>query len=449
VPVTALQGTVGAEPHTWSPKDPQQPPRQGLGSAPLSAQSTGLSAPVQGLYIRGVGLLAAVAATGALLSAMFRRSASSAAALPLLAGLKDAPAELRMVSVSGQEDLAHCAVVRELMKAYIEDTVGLGAPTFLGGLLYSLQRSGQSLVTDPKAVRTTHKLNPLLIPLTESPEGWMTCLLRRLRDEDGDDFVVVKTKGGPTSGVEPLARNVTEAVRRACAEADAAGDAEALEQCCDAGLRTPYQSGEDRGIIAKYGLDKYVTLKVGTFPDLCEELIEGHLERGDKTAAMVVCEKMNRDLPNIGWTQVRHALLMDQLNDNRPLEVRDCARVALHQFPTWSMGVETDSTVDRLLELTDGGMPAEPDGSGPMIQTRKELGEYKRLKSKDLQEDKLNQGEITPEQVAYERAGFLLDSMALGAAYDGDWSDEGFRTEMADLCDAAGLAKASKLVRCN
>ena len=79
----------------------------------------------------GVGLLAAVAATGALLSAMFRRSASSAAALPLLAGLKDAPAELRMVSVSGQEDLAHCAVVRELMKAYIEDTVGLGAPTFL------------------------------------------------------------------------------------------------------------------------------------------------------------------------------------------------------------------------------------------------------------------------------------------------------------------------------
>ena len=44
-------------------------------------------------------------------------------------------------------------------------------------------------------------------------------------------------------------------------------------------------------------------------------------------------------------------------------------------------------------------MPAEPDGSGPMIQTRKELGEYKRLKSKDLQEDKLNQGEITPEQV--------------------------------------------------
>ena len=97
----------------------------------------------------------------------------------------------------------------------------------------------------------------------------MTCLLRRLRDEDGDDFVVVKTKGGPTSGVEPLARNVTEAVRRACAEADAAGDAEALErlvQCCDAGLRTPYQSGEDRGIIAKYGLDKYVTLKVRLRP---------------------------------------------------------------------------------------------------------------------------------------------------------------------------------------
>lgn len=54
----------------------------------------------------------------------------------------------------------------------------------------------------------------------------------------------------------PLARSVTEAVRRACAEADAAGEAAVLQSLvgsCDAGPRLVYRPGENQA--GKWGIN--------------------------------------------------------------------------------------------------------------------------------------------------------------------------------------------------
>uniref|UniRef100_A0A7S1I1X5 Uncharacterized protein n=1 Tax=Eutreptiella gymnastica TaxID=73025 RepID=A0A7S1I1X5_9EUGL len=260
---------------------------------------------------------------------------------------------------------------------------------------------------------------------------------------------LVATMGGAGSGMRPLSASTTPLVRRACAEAEEVGDLEVLE-----GLNTESQSGstpwtvgEGGEVMKMVGAAKYITLKVGTFPDLCEDLIDMHLGRGDTVAAMVVCEKMNADLPRFGWTQLRHAELMHKLNDNRPLEVRDCAKTALWTLPMWSMGSDTSAAVERLLDLADG-VPTETDGSGFIMRTVADLGAFKLTKSKDMQKDKLKQGETTPEQIALDRADSLMDAVALGAAgAAGNWRDVAFLEELASFCDEGYCKEAAAFVR--
>eukprot|EP00669_Euglena_mutabilis_P003409 TRINITY_DN14366_c0_g1_i1.p2 TRINITY_DN14366_c0_g1~~TRINITY_DN14366_c0_g1_i1.p2 ORF type:complete len:171 (-),score=12.04 TRINITY_DN14366_c0_g1_i1:86-598(-) len=111
-------------------------------------------------------------------------------------------------------------------------------------------------------------------------------------------------------------------------------------------------------------------------------------------------------------------------------------------------GLNTVAGVEELFQYANGGVPSESDGSGTILRSAADLGLHKVAKSRDQQQDKLRQGEITSQQVALERAGFLLDAVALGAtANGGDWADPAFRSELAELCEAAGLPEAARLVR--
>jgi hypothetical protein len=225
-------------------------------------------------------------------------------------------------------------------------------------------------------------------------------------------------------GIELLAPSCKQFVTRALATADFGGRAEtsaSIRQKCS--LALSYQDGDvDR---AGYGLERFLLIHVGPFPDVYEGLARFHLAKGDEQSGLVTCERAARVFPGWGRAHVFHANVLSELG--RPAEARDAARFGL-QMPLWTLGGrEAVQSLARVAGYVD----------------ESSLGKIYRRLFEDRREGEIAEGKA-PAQVALDRAAYLLD-FGIAEGIKSAWDDE-IREELSELYREAGLPDVATFV---
>jgi len=160
------------------------------------------------------------------------------------------------------------------------------------------------LVSSLMGIDEFKNLHPHLFPLARSKaSGNLICALRRAYADDATEWYanssnapwpIVEAKvGGP--GMKLLALNSEHLMRRIVCECDFEGGDKSIvdlynkglgqNAIADKSLDTPYEAGAVEKL--GYGVDKYVLLRVGPFPDIYESLALGHAERGDESSSLI------------------------------------------------------------------------------------------------------------------------------------------------------------------
>ena len=304
---------------------------------------------------------------------------------------------------------------------YLREIAGVKTvPDYLSSLLHLLHTiHGEELLT-PHARKNVH---PFVIPLSQSPAStYITGLLRWPTAPDTLSLPVVRVSRKKLC-IHLLSASARAHVHRALATADFAGRAGELStiRSFAENSESLYSSGEVDA--TKLGLERFLALKVGAFPDVYEGLAKFHLAKGDPNSALVACERANSLFP--GWASPHsfHAAMLKDIG--RTAEARDAARFAL-QMPLWTV-----RDVDCVWKLATLAGYKERTS---LTQIYKRL--YEDNREKDVQEGK------APQQVALDRAAYLLDY----AVVQDDCSWDDIRERLADLYRQAGLEQIATFV---
>jgi hypothetical protein len=280
-------------------------------------------------------------------------------------------------------------------------------------------------------------LHPYLFPIAKSQStGNYICAYRSPYVEDGQQdsppWPIVETKlGGP--GMQLLALNSEHMMRRIACECDEVGGNdnsvidiynEALGKgfLADALLDTKYEAGS----VAKlgYGVEKYVLLRVGPFPDLYQSMALQHAERNDVQSSLIAAETSSSKHIGFGSTFLFYSRLLKSF-PSRDDEARDSARMCLRMpLPTLGMTLEDFKEVAILAQVADAEDSVEE-------AVAKLKGMYFKIRTAE-REDDYQQG-MTPEQMAIDDANHRLDV----AAFTGEaWSE--VRPELGEKFRAVG-----------
>ncbi|XP_042470367.1 protein IN CHLOROPLAST ATPASE BIOGENESIS, chloroplastic-like [Zingiber officinale] len=296
--------------------------------------------------------------------------------------------------------------------SFIEDVAAARAPESLNHLLNMLQARGEALIS-PAA---KEGLIPLVIPLSESPSGKLTSLLRWPTSPPGMEMPVVEVH---KHGVWLLAKSVDQYIHRMLVEEDAnvENSNKLWDASAEAGQKLYKKDDLSESGIAD--LDIYLLKKVGLFPDVIERKISRHLEKGDQVSAMITGEFYTKQhFPGFGRPFAFNAQIL--LKVGRNLEAKDAARGAL-KSPWWTLGFKYQDVAD-IAEWED-----------EQIEYIKEkITEEGRME--DLKKGK------APEQVALDEAAFLMDL----ASIDGSWNEVVDR--IAECYMEAGLHDIAKFI---
>ncbi|CAL9149639.1 unnamed protein product [Musa hybrid cultivar] len=296
--------------------------------------------------------------------------------------------------------------------SFIKDIAATRPPEHLNYLLNMLQSRGGAVIS-PAA---KEGLVPLVIPLSESSAGTLTCLLRWPTSPPGMEMPVVEVH---KHGVWLLAKSVDQYIHRILVEEDAkAQDSNKLWNASSEAGEKLYKRGDFlESQIAD--LDVYLLKKVGLFPDVIERKVSCHLERGDQVSAMITGEFYTKNhFPGFGRPFAFNAQLL--LKVGRKLEAKDAARGSL-KSPWWTLGFKYQE-VAEIAEWED-----------EQIEFIKE-----KVTEEGRQED-LKKGKA-PEQVALDEAAFLLDL----ASIDGTWDE--IVDRVAECYMEAGLCDIAKFI---
>jgi len=176
-----------------------------------------------------------------------------------------------------------------------------------------------------------------------------------------------------------------------------------------------------------YGVDKYILLRVGPFPDLYERMAAQHAARGDEQSALIAAEANNGKFNGFGSTFRHQARLLSSF-PKREEESRDAARMCLRMpIPSIGMNVDDFREVAELAQLAD-----KNDSDEKALAALKDM--YEKIRENDRDEDASSTTGMTKEQAAIEDANYLLDSVALTGK--GKWSD--VRPQLGDIYRSAG-----------
>lgn len=289
---------------------------------------------------------------------------------------------------------------------YLTEVACVKPPEELGGLVGLLVSRGEEVFTPGSDA----SLHPLLVPLTRSTvDGEITGLLRW--PGKTEQLPVVRTNG---TQLDLLALRTDQYVHREAILADTndaadKGDLATLaEQTCKAW--DPEAAANAPG-----GLDGLLLTRVGPFASSYERLALKHLASGSEQAALIACERSSQLLVAWGNPMGFHARMLQSLG--REEEARDVARAAL-SLPLWTL---SPMPLDEVIRLAQS--------------TPEELASTKRLKADGkltAEELRKNNGydKRTPQEVAKERASFLLD---LVIAQPEAYSYAACRQELAQL----------------
>eukprot|EP00580_Thalassiosira_gravida_P018606 CAMPEP_0201661484 /NCGR_PEP_ID=MMETSP0494-20130426/3838_1 /ASSEMBLY_ACC=CAM_ASM_000839 /TAXON_ID=420259 /ORGANISM="Thalassiosira gravida, Strain GMp14c1" /LENGTH=393 /DNA_ID=CAMNT_0048139607 /DNA_START=28 /DNA_END=1209 /DNA_ORIENTATION=- len=322
-----------------------------------------------------------------------------------------------------------------------------GAPGSIG----CNQGNGDLVPVPSSASSEYHDLHPHLLPLAKSTSsGNIVCALRRAYADDADydspslsaPWPIVESAVG-VPGMRLLSLNSEHLMRRIAADADAnldENDAQSLVglyneglgagKLPDESLDAPYEMGSVESL--GYGLDKYVLLRVGPFPDLYETMSNQHLSKGDEESSLIAAEASNGKFSGFGSAFAFYAKLLASLT-KREEECRDAARMTL-RMPLPSLGLTRKDFVDI------ANMPGfrNSEDEEPLA---KMLEMYEKIREHERDE---NSGDKTPKQAAMEDANYLLDVACLTGQSYGE-----VRGKIAEIYRAAGMVDDADFVeRC-
>ncbi|KAL7509423.1 hypothetical protein ACHAXN_009070 [Cyclotella atomus] len=295
-----------------------------------------------------------------------------------------------------------------------------------------------------------HDLHPHLLPLAKSSStGNLICALRRAYADDADydsqsinaPWPLVESAMG-VPGMRLLSLNSEHFMRRIAADADANLDGDEAERIIgmyndglgegklsDRALDTMYEAGS----VAKlgYGVDKYVLLRIGPFPDLYETMSLNHLSRQDTESSLIAAEANNGKFGGFGSTFAFYARLLSSL-PQRAEEARDAARMCV-RMPLPSMGLTRYdfAEISKLAEFS-----AADDSTDVAMQKMLEF--YEKIREHEKEE---NSGDKTVKQTACDDANYLLDVACLTGQKYGE-----VRGKIAELYSGAGLDEMASFV---
>lgn len=301
---------------------------------------------------------------------------------------------------------------------YLTQVAKTSPPPYLDGLLHALSASSTRFL--PPSNRTD--LHPFLIPLVYDIETEVTTgLLRWPTPPDEMDLPIVQSTPRDPS-LKLLAPSAKSYVTRQLASADFAGKHEqrnSLRSACS--LALAYQNGDvDKSGV---GLERFLILKVGPFPDIYEGLAEFHKAKGDTQSALITCERAANAHPGWGRAHAYHANFLRELG--RDMEARDAARFCL-QMPLWTIGPE-----ETVLDMASLAGYEDSTSLGKI---------FKRLYEDDRKQE-IADGKA-PQQVALDRAAYLLDvCFTDGSGWESIKENLAVLYEEADMPDFATFVR--------
>ncbi|KAG8073105.1 hypothetical protein GUJ93_ZPchr0006g40716 [Zizania palustris] len=212
--------------------------------------------------------------------------------------------------------------------SFVKEIAATDPPEHLHSLLNLLQARGEMLVS-PGAKRG---LIPLVVPLSESPAGNLTSLLRWPTAPSGMEMPVVEVRN---HGLWLMAKNVNQYIHRMLVEADISGYGDDVWSAVGDAGENFYTKGDFKES-QMADVDAYLLKKVGLFPDVIERKTSLHLEKGDHVSALITGEFYTRDhFPGFGRPFMFNSEVLRRVG--RTTEAKDSARVAL-KSPWWTLG---------------------------------------------------------------------------------------------------------------
>lgn len=321
-------------------------------------------------------------------------------------------------------------------------------PVFVSGLTSEDDDETPELVADIMGMNEYTNLHPHLYPLAKSKStGNFICALRRAYADDASDLyensskapwpIVEAQLNGP--GMKLLALNSEHLMRRIACECDFEGErAELIEMYNDdlgkgvvedEGLDRPYEKGSVEKL--GYGVDKFVLLRVGPFPDIYQNLALGHAERGDESSSLIAAEAANGKISGFASTFLFYSSLLNSF-PNRDEETRDAARMCL-RMPLPSIGLGTK----EFREVGIYGQLAEDSDTDEEVLAKMQIM-YEKMRDHENEDPRSANNDMTPEQKAIDEANYLIDTAALTGA---NWSE--IRPKLAEIYNSVGRDRKS------
>jgi len=307
------------------------------------------------------------------------------------------------------------------------------------------------LIADIMGLNEYANLHPHLYPLAKSKStGNFICALRRAYADDASDLyensskapwpIVEAQMNGP--GMRLISLNSEHLMRRIAAECDSEGSSDELIELYnedlgkgviqDKGLDEPYEKGSVEKL--GYGVDKFVLLRVGPFPDIYRNLALGHAERGDESSSLISAEAANGKISGFASTFLFYSNLLSSL-PNREEETRDAARMCL-RMPLPSIGLGAK-------EFRDVGINAQlaSDSDSDEEVFAKLQIMYEKMREHENDDPRSANNDMTPEQKAIDEANYLIDTAALTGA---NWSE--IRPKLAEIYKSVGRTDIANFV---
>lgn len=303
-------------------------------------------------------------------------------------------------------------------------------------------------------------LHPHLYPIAvSSSTGNYVCALRRAYADDADyessnaaPWPIVESKLN-VAGYNLLAINSEHFMRRIVAEVDGAAEddndsnAEEIINMYNKGLGDgilkdkalddPYEPGSVEKL--GYGVDKYILLRVGPFPDLYQRMSQNHVERGDESSALIAAESANGKFVGFGSTFASYANLLSTF-DNRDDETRDAARMCL-RLPIPSIGMEATELINIARKCDIPGV-LEDDHDDMVLEKLESF--YGKIR-KHEEDDDDTKASMTPEQIAIDEVNCILDTTSFDP--NRKWSST--RKQIAEIYKFAGMDDMATFIDSN
>lgn len=309
------------------------------------------------------------------------------------------------------------------VERYLSQIAKADRPPYLDALVHVLLSARDTETAAPSARQNMH---PFFIPIVRNTATNRTTGLLRWPTPPEEFPIPVVSCGRDDPCLTLLSGSAKSHVTRALASADFSGKEERRDDIrASSSLALAYQNGDTEK--SGLGLERFLTVSAGGFPDVYEGLVRFHLAKGDEASALITCERAACAHPGWGRAHAFHAKILQELG--REMESRDAARFCL-QMPLWTIG-----NADTVRDM----------GTMAGYQDAESLGKIYRQLFEDERQNEVAEGKPA-EQVALDRAAWLLDVYVADKQAVGQGWEE-VREKLAELYEKAGLEDVATFVR--